>query len=144
MPLLNVKQVTEVNNTLAILVAHDRANKIVLASAVRIRLAGILRKTKPTAVEWEEVRNDLFKKYGTVNSKDELSVNLSSPNRAEFDKDFNGALAETTEVNSDSFGKITHKELFGEVQKHKDGDKPENQVDLDVVSTLLEYGILQE
>jgi len=138
----STKQVVDTNIALLGLIQADRENKIILSSAVRIRLAGILRKTKPIFEDYKEENTALFKKFGSLNKNGELEVAQNSPGRPLFDEAIKAMNAEPTEI--ESFPEVTHEELFGKVQKTKDGEKPENQIDLDVLSILMEVGILKE
>lgn len=137
---LTVKQVVEANNYLTLLIKADRENRIILSSATRMKLAGNLRPTKPVAEKYHEERAALFAKYGELNDKEEYVLRPSSPNREAFNKELRELLAVETEIVS--FQKVSHKDLFGEVVKSKDGDKPENQIDLDVLAGLIEFGII--
>jgi len=139
---LKQKPVVDAHIALSALIQCDRANKYVLGSDVRIRLAGSLRKTKPVYEDYNAEKVRLFQKFGKPNKDGELEVGPSNPHYAEFHTELAKMNQEDTEI--EGFSSVTKEELFGKIVKTKDGETPENQIDVDILTTLLEVGILEE
>lgn len=132
--MITVKQALEALESLSNIIAGDRKDSFILSSAVRIRIAGQLRRLRPINEEFNTERNALLKGLGTLN-KEGTSYDLGA-NKERFEAELKALLDEPTEINE--LIKLTNDELFG---------KPEgkqNQIDMVVVESLIGLGILPE
>lgn len=130
---LVVRDICKAHEAIVALIKDDRENKFVFPSAVRIKLAGNLRKTKPAYEDFTQVKIDLFKKYGDVvkdaegKDTDKIQLRASDADKA------NKELAEALEVD-------THQTLNPITVK----DLGENQIDVELIAVLQDVGLLTE
>lgn len=140
---LTVKQVLSAYAALLGLIEADRQNKYVLSSATRIKLAGNVRRAKAIVEDAQEARDDLIKKLGKPNKDGVQSIEPNTPEKAIFDEETKKALDSETDL--EGFSTVTEEDLFGKTVKDKDGnEKPQNQIDIDALSVLLDVGVLKE
>lgn len=137
---LSTKVVYQAFGAMQALIKADRENALVLSSAIRIRLAGCLRKAKPHAEEYEKEFAELAKKYGTKNEEGNLVIAADSPELPAFEAERDALEAEPTDI--EAFAKFTETDLMG--KPDPDGKVKQNQIDLGVLTVLLEVGILTE
>lgn len=135
---LSVLKVFEAYQALQSLIAADRVNQLILSSAIRIRLAGCLRKAKPCAKEYEEEFAELGKKYGKKDDKGNLTIASDSPDLALFNEEKAAMEAEPSDV--ESFSTFTEADLMG--KPDPEGKVKQNQIDIGILSTLMDVGIL--
>jgi len=130
---LKVKDICKAHEAIVALIKDDRENKFVFPSAVRIKLAGNLRKTKPAYEDFTQVKVDLFKKYGDVvkdkdgNPTDKIQLRAADAEAA------NKELADALEVD-------THQTLNPITVK----DLGENQIDVELITVLQDTGLLTD
>ena len=121
------EQVLRAHAALQNLVKADSDNKYVFKTAVRFKLAQNLRKTTPIQEDVEKERNNLILKFG---SQDEKGNTIVKPeNLQAFSDGIKSLLAVPVDV---TFNVIKAEELG------------ENQVSLDLLAALIEFGILTE
>lgn len=138
MPNLPTLQVVNANGALQALIKADRENQLILSSAIRIRLAGCLRKSKPVAEEYEKEFNALGVKYGTKNADGILTIASDSPNMDLYKQELAAMQAELTDI--ESFATVTEIDLMG---KHDpEGKVKQNQIDIGILTILMDVGIL--
>lgn len=136
--MLTVKQVIQANVALTELVKADKENKFILPSAVRIKLAGNLRKTRPVSDEYLEAYNLLVERLGEqVEGAPEGSLKVKKENIATFKQEHKDALAVEKDITLTS---VKQKDILGD-----DGDgKKSNQIPVDLLADLIEVGVIQE
>ena len=121
------EQVLRAHAALQNLVKADSDNKYVFKTSVRFKLAQNLRKTTPIQEDVEKERNNLILKFG---SQDEKGNTIVKPeNLQAFSDGIKSLLAVPVDV---TFNVIKAEELG------------ENQVSLDLLAALIEFGILTE
>lgn len=121
------EQVLRAHAALQNLVKADSDNKYVFKTAVRFKLAQNLRKTTPIQEDVDKERNNLILKFG---SQDEKGNTIVKPeNLQAFSDGIKSLLAVPVDV---TFNVIKAEELG------------ENQVSLDLLAALIEFGILTE
>lgn len=138
MPMLTNLQVVNANGALQALIKADRENQLILSSAVRIRLAGCLRKSKPVAADYDKEIADLGNKYGTKNADGILIIAANDPKMELYQADRAAMEAEPTEI--ESFSTVTEIDLMG--KPDPDGKVKQNQIDIGILTVLMEVGIL--
>lgn len=127
---MKLKQVLEAYAAIHQLIAADKANKWVLSSATRIKLAGNLRRAKVVQDDFVEERNKLIEKHGALQPDGSSDVGKATP---EERKAFQAAHHALTETESDfTPSPITKADLC------------ENQIAIDVLAVLLDTGLLTE
>lgn len=141
---MKLKTILSAHVALQELINLDRQNKLVLHSSVRIRLAGAIRKTRPITEDFTEQNNELVTKYGTqVLDKDQqpvpgqFVVNPDSTTFETFRKEKQELLDTDIEL---AFTPLETNELFGKT----DDETKQNQIPLDLCSSLIEVGLLKE
>lgn len=134
---LNVKDVLEAKAALEALIRGDKEDKLVLASSVRIKLAGNIRKTRPVNEDYNETRTGNIQKLGEEVKDKPGTFRVKPENLKAFLDQDKDALATKTDV---IFQTITEAELFGDLEADA---KDQNQVDIDVIDVLKECGILK-
>ena len=147
---LTTKQLVDAHTALMELINGDKQNKFVLSSAVRIRLAGNVRKTKDAVDEYIKERNELVTKLGQpVLGKDgnpvdgQLEVPVGTENYKKFVEEVEAMNAEVSEI---TLATIKEHELFGVTEKaykdeSRDGTK-DNQIPADLIAILQDLKIL--
>lgn len=141
---MKIKSILAAHAALTDLINLDRQNKLVLHSSVRIRLAGAIRKTRPTVEDFTEQNNELVMKYGTqVLDKDQKPVEGQwevRPDSTTFEtfRTEKQALLDTDmEV---SLSPLCTADLFGKTED----ETKQNQIPLDLIDVMLEVGLLKE
>lgn len=124
---ITTEQVLKAHAALQNLVKADSDNKYVFKTAVRFKLAQNLRKTTPIQEDVDKERNNLILKFG---SQDEKGNTIVKPENIQaFSDGIKSLLAVPVDV---TFNVIKLEELG------------ENQVALDLLAALIEFGILTE
>lgn len=139
MPLSTIK-VHSAYGALQALIKADRVNTLILSSAVRIRLVGCLRKAKPHAEDYEQEFAELGKKYGHKNAEGNLVISADDPNMSLFTAERLAMENEPTDI--EAFPTFTEIDLMGKFDP--EGKVKQNQIDLGILTTLLDVGILKE
>ena len=133
---LTLRQVSEGAAALKALIEADKKNKIVLSSAVRIKFAGNVRKTREPLEDYAELRTEKVKELGEEVADKPGSFKIKPENvKAWYDFE-NDALSAVTEV---KFQPVTEAELFGDPDL---GPEKQNQIDIDVLDVFKDVGIL--
>ncbi len=126
---MKLKQVLEAHAAINELIKNDRANKWVLASAVRIKLAGNLRKTRAAHEDYTEERNKLIEKFGTETPDGAFQVSPGTQGA----KDFIAAEKPLQSLEIDFVPNPI-----------KQADLGENQIPIDLIAVLLDTGLMIE
>lgn len=139
---LSVRQMVEAHGAIQALINADRQNKFVFPSAVRIKLAGNLRKTREVFEDYVTEKNELVKRLGSVIQEqrgqdkdnnpifvdtDKVEVKVDSPNYPEFKAQHDAMLAADTRQ---TLNAIDAKDLG------------ENQIDVELITVLQDTGLL--
>lgn len=144
---LTTKQAIDAHVALSELINLDKTNRLVLSSAVRIRLAGNIRKTKPLVEEYVAERNALIKKLGTPSKGNpaESEVLEGSDTAQEFKDQIKAMESEDSEL---TMAHVKEHELFGVTESDYKNDsrdsRKDNQVPVDLIASLQELGIVTE
>jgi hypothetical protein len=147
MPKLTVKQACTAREAIQALIKDDREDKYVLSSAVRIKLAGNLRKVKPVYDDYTEQRQAVFTKYGEKvldnDGKETDQIKLKPENVEVANKELEAALNVETDV---ELKPVTVEDLSGVTAADKKAhpEIKENQVDVELLGVLLDVGLLTE
>lgn len=141
---MKLKSILAAHAALSDLISLDRQNKLVLHSSVRIRLAGAVRKTRPTVEDFSEQNNELVMKYGTqVLDKDQQPVPgqfVVQPDSTTFET-FRKEKQELLDTDIElTFTPLSTVDLFGKTED----ETKQNQIPLDLLDALLEVGLLKE
>jgi hypothetical protein len=125
---LTIKQAISAYEALSLLIAKDKEDKYIFASAIRIKFALNLRKVKDVVEEFSKEHNALVKAHGTEQKDGTFKV--EDPEKLKvFNIERNNLLEQDSDV---TLSPIEIKDL---------GD---NQVAIDLIVVLLETGLLKE
>lgn len=144
---LTVRSIIQAGDAIETLVKADQANKYVLSSATRIKLAGNLRKTRPVRDDYIEQRNALVVKFGEKVIKDgketdQIEIQPDSKNKPEFNKEHDGMLNSETDV---ALSKVSQVDLFGftDEQVAANPALKQNQIDINLLLALQGAGVIE-
>lgn len=124
---ITTEKVLKAHMALTSLLKADSENKFVFKTATRFKFAQNLRKTTPVQEDVEKGRNDLILKLGEKDDQGNTSVPAAKVE--EFSKALKDLLAVEIDV---TFSTI------------KVDDLGENQIPLDLLAALIEFGIVTE
>jgi len=126
---IKLKSVISGYNALQELIAADKTNKFIFASATRIKFAGNVRRARPLYEDYLNVRNVLIEKFGTKQPNGSFMILPTSEGAASFSKEDKDAL-----------------EVAVDIKFHpvKTSDLGENQISIDTLEALLEAGLVTE
>lgn len=123
----------------------EKESKLFLLSAVRIRMAGNLRRLRPIASEFNNERNELVKRYGVKIEGEEERYRINQDKRKEFEAEFEAMLKETHAV---EIKQIEPHEMAGvtkeEYENPKSDATKQNQVPIELIEELSSAGVLKE
>lgn len=136
---MKIKDIIKVHVAISELVAADASKRLVLHSAVRIKLAGVLRRSRPIVEDFSNENNRLVSEYGTPikDSPGEFEVKASSDKYPEFKKARDEAMEADEEFTVPVFRR---EELFGK----SEDEAQQNQIPMNVLEVFLEFGIIPE
>lgn len=134
---LQVKDVLVAHNALESLIKSDKANKLILTSATRIKIAGFLRKTRPVREDYDNANIETVRSLGEEVVDKPGSFRVKGENITKYAEQNKAALCVPTEVKFDS---ISVADLFGDPDAEA---KDQNQVDMDVIAVLQDVGIIK-
>lgn len=129
---LNVKEVCTAHEAILALIKDDRENKFVFPSAVRIKLAGNLRKTRPVYDDYKAQQIEVYKKHGEVVLKDGKPTDAMQ------------LRPENMEVAQKELADVLLVDTFQTLNPITVKDLGENQIDIDLITVLQATGLLEE
>jgi hypothetical protein len=122
---LTTKEVVKAQHAINSLIEQDKENKFIFPSAIRIKQAGNLRRTRPVVEDYLKEHETLVRRLGKASESGNITV--TPENVEEFNRENNAMLAEPTDV---VLTPMTEKDLG------------ENQLSIDLIATLQEVGLL--
>lgn len=123
---LDTRGVVKAQHAINSLIEQDKENKFIFPSAIRIKLAGNLRKTRPVVEDYLKEHETLVRRLGKA-QKEGGNITVTTENVEEFNKENNAMLDEATEVTLNPIG---------------EKDLGENQLSIDLIATLQDVGLL--
>ncbi len=122
---LSYKDSIAANNVIAQIVDADKKERIVFHAPTRLHFARILHETKPAVEAYSKEHEVLVRRLGVAHGVD---ITVTPENMAEFISQNNAMLAKDTGL---TLATLSHKDIG------------ENQIPIDLLSTLFDIGILK-